>query len=45
MLPRQERERLASVLAFAVAQDSFEEVNDALVLCLPFRAQLTRRGV
>jgi hypothetical protein len=44
VLPRQELERLASVLTFAVAKDLLEEVNDSLVLGLALFAEIRRRG-
>jgi hypothetical protein len=44
MLPRQELERLASVLTFAVAKDLLEEVNNTLVLGLTLFAEIRRRG-
>jgi hypothetical protein len=44
MLPRQERERLACVLALAVPQDLLEEVNDAEVLGLALWRQVMLRG-
>jgi hypothetical protein len=44
MLPRQELERLTSVLPFAVAKDLLEEVNNTLVLGLTLFAEIRRRG-
>jgi hypothetical protein len=44
MLPRQELERLASILPFAVAKDLLEEVNNTLVLGLTLFAEIRRRG-
>jgi len=44
VLPRQERERLACVLPFAVAQDLFEEVHHPLVLGLALFAEVRHRG-
>jgi hypothetical protein len=44
VLPRQERERLAGVLAFAVPQNLLKEMNDTLVLGLAFGRELKRRG-
>jgi hypothetical protein len=44
MLPRQKRERLAGVLALAVAQDLLEEVHHPLVLSLPLFAEVRHRG-
>lgn len=44
MLPRQQRERLAGVLALTVPQHLLKEVHDTLVLCLAFGRELTPRG-